>query len=303
MTVLGFGQLLLNCVQTCFHDVQLTAQLLRRLGVFIQNCFKYLPELRHGQLVVLGFFYIGEIYRIFVTSDALHILPDAAGGFVFLATYFQSLILQTALQEVIELCPEDIAENFLPFLSSGLQQLAEISLRDHGNLGKLLPGQADDVPNSGVNLFQLGNWMPIRVNELCRRSLLCASGSPRFCTGIFRIALHGVFFSAIVKGQFHIGWCIRGGILGAQHGGIPTVAAGLSKQGIGDSIENSGFACAGIACNQIEAAGAQLGKIQFLRTCVGAKAGNRQFQRSHVFPSSIASISSCTNARCISLIG
>ena len=44
-------------------------------------------------------------------------------------------------------------------------------------------------------------------------------------------------------------------------------------------------------------------KVQLLHTGVGAKARNRQFQRSHGRSSQMDSISSCANARCSPLIG
>ena len=261
------------------------------IGVLFQNCFQHLLEFRHRQLSRPCLFRIWRIYGIFLAGDTAHILANTAGNFIFLAPHGQDVFLQLALQKVIEFRPENIPKNLLPLLGPGLQQLSEIPLRDHGDLGELRPGQANDVPNGGIDLLQLGNYVPIRIDEFRRGRLFGVSGAPGFGTSVLRAALHLITFSAVVKGQLHISWGVRGGVLGAQHGGIPAVAAGFPKQGIGDGVKNGGFACAGVAGDQIEAAGAQTGKIQLLCAGVRAKAGNGQFQRPHAFSSSISSMS------------
>ena len=198
---------------------------------------------------------------------------------------------------------ENVPKNFLPLLGIRQQQLQEITLGNHGNLGKLIPVKAKNLFDGCIHILQLGHHMAIRINKagiccLLRHALAAALGAH-----IFGISGNCIFFSCIAEGQFYFCRGLVICIFGAQHSRLPVAAAGFSEQGKADSIENGGLSGTGIAGNQIQAAGTQVLKVKLHLTRIGAEGRYGQFQRSHFPPSQMDSISSRINSCWTSFMG
>ena len=207
------------------------------------------------------------------------------------------------MQACVQPRSEDVGEDLFPLVCVGLQQAAEIALRDHADLRELLPAQADDLANGPIHLLELCDGAAVRLCQLCVRGLRRHPRAARFGAFIRGIPPYGVGAAVVGKRQLHIGRRFRLCVFGAEHCGLAAVAAGLAEEREGDGVENGRLAGAGIAGDEIEPAAPEALKVQLLHTGVGAKARNRQFQRSHGRSSQMDSISSCANARCSPLIG
>ena len=213
------------------------------------------------------------------------------------------LLFQLPLQGDEKLRAENIPEDLLTFHGICLQKLPEIALGDHGYLGKLIPGQTDDLPDSLVHILQFGHHGPVGIGKHRFRLPGGGAGAPGLGPLIFRIAADTVFFPVVGEGQFHISGVFRFCIFGAEHAGFPVFSAGFSEEGEGDGIKNGGLARTGITGDQIQAVLSQFFKVQFLNSGIGAETGDCQFQRSHTLPSQMDSINSRLKLRCSSLMG
>ena len=120
----------------------------------------------------------------------------------------------------------------------------------------------------------LGLQAAVRIVQLRSRRLRSISVSSLFLSEIFRIAPYRILFSAVFKGELHLGLRIVIRILGTKHSGLPAAAARFSEQRIADGIEDGGLACPGIAGDQIQAAGAQFFQIQHLFSRVGTESAD-----------------------------
>ena len=124
-----------------------------------------------------------------------------------------------------------------------MQKFQEISLGDHGNLGKLDRIQSDDLLDLLVRLplFAL-KGAPVRQDQLNLGRFLHISGravsiAPFSQPDIFRIPADRIFFSLIRECVFYISIHIFRGILAAHHIPVPRFAAGLVIQRIGNGIK------------------------------------------------------------------
>ena len=109
-------------------------------------------------------------------------------------------------------------------------------------------------------------------------------------TGVLRVPADGIATVMIGEFQFHEGGGFRGSVFGAEHSALPEGTAGFAVKGEGDGVKNGGFAGAGVAGNEVKAAGTQLFQVQHLESCVGTEGGNGQFQRSHASSLQMVSI-------------
>ena len=64
---------------------------------------------------------------------------------------------QCFLQFLIALGAEQLPEDLAPLLSGGVEQAGELPLRDHGDLGKLVVVQPDDVNDGASYLLGFGH--------------------------------------------------------------------------------------------------------------------------------------------------
>ena len=64
---------------------------------------------------------------------------------------------QRLLQFLVALGAEQLPEDLAPLLRGGIEQAGELPLRDHGDLGKLVVVQSDDINDSGSYLLGFGH--------------------------------------------------------------------------------------------------------------------------------------------------
>ena len=231
---------------------------------------------------------------VFGAAHAADILPDAP-PFVFTFTgEFPDVVLQSLLKDLIVAGMEDLAENRLAVLRLGQQQAQEVPLGDHGDLGKLVPVDAENVLDGCGHFPLLCHSSAVWADELGFRRLFRRAGSAAFCSLVFRLSRHGILLPRVGERQCHEGRPSRVGVLGPQHGGLAVVSTGLSVQGEGDRVENGRLPRAGIAGDQVQSALPQLLKVDGLLPRVGAEGRHDQIQRSHVLSSQMSSISAVT---------
>ena len=168
---------------------------------------------------------------------------------------------------------------YLPALRSPRQQkLLKISLRDHRNLRKLTAVQADQFLHRTSHLPRLRHRLtPVRKCQHRITLLECHSGSPSLRPQIFRIPVHYINLSLIVKCQFHKGRHIILRIFTAKHPRFTHHAAGFAIQRKHNRIKDRGLACPRISRDQIQSMLSQPGKIKLRPLRVGAKRTHNQF--------------------------
>ena len=246
-------------------------------------------------------------YRIagvaFFALDARDVLVHALPCFGAAIPEGAGLPFQILLQALIEVGFEDFPENPLPVLGGGQQQLEEIPLGNHGNLQKLVPVDAHDVPDGGVHLPGLAQHGAVRHGQLRLRFLHGEALSPGLGALIFRASPHQIGLVPVGKFQLHKGGCLRFRVLGAEHPCVPVVAAGLAVEGEGDGVKNRGLPRTGVAGDEVQAPLPQLVQRQRGAPGVGAEGGNRQANGSHGWASFAFSISSSRNTSCSRLMG
>ena len=156
------------------------------------------------------------------------------------------------MQPGIALGAEQLAENAAALLGGSVEQLCELTLRDHGDLAELAVVQPDDLLHGGSHILGFGHR---------RTAIGIGEGGIRFFGGhalaavfgalVLRVAAHGIALAVHLKFQLHKGGCFRAGILAAQHGALAYAAAGMIVQRICNGIEQGGLACAGIAGDKV----------------------------------------------------
>ena len=207
---------------------------------------------------------------------------------------------QRLLQFLVALGAEQLPEDLAPLLSGGVEQPGELPLRDHGDLGKLVVVQPDDINDSGSHLLGFGHRRAaVGIGQGGIRLFSGESLAPGLGAQILRVAPDGVPLPPHLKFQLHKGGCAGVCIFAAEHGPIPHAAAGMIVQGVGDGIEQGGLARAGVAGDKVEPAFAQLLQRQGGGACIGAKGREGQLERSHASSSfQMLSMSCWQNAAC-----
>ena len=146
---------------------------------------------------------------------------------------------------------EDAPENLLPVLGIRQQQLQEIALGDHGYLGKLLPVQAQNLPDGGVHLLRLGEDVAVGEGQTGIGGLFGHTLAPILGAHVFGIAPDGVLLPGIAEAKPDKGGHLGLGVFGAEHGRLPAVPTGLPEQRIADGIKQSCFAGAGVPGDEV----------------------------------------------------
>ena len=271
--------------------------------VLLQKLRKKFLYLRGRQFPGSGLLRPGSQGTVLRTLDPLDILGHAASGSVALRPQLPGFPFQLFLEHLIGAGVKNVPEDPLALPGVRQQQLQKISLRDHGDLGKLLIIQADDLLHRLVHLPDPGHQTPIRQRQFRLRPLKGLAAAPPGGTEILRIPPYLIHLAAVGKDQFHLCGSLRPGVFGAEHARLPAGAAGLPVEGKGDGIKKSGLSGSCVPADQIQARGAQLFHLQFGPPGIGAESGKGQFQRSHSLSSHMVSISSLEKRICSSVIG
>ena len=288
----GLLELLCQAVQRL-----LLLRLLR--PVLGDQLFHQLHGLLEGQLPRLGLLQLGLGQVILLTDDAADVLLHTGPGSLTVSLELSRFALHSFLEHHIVPGLEDLPEDLLAAPGVRQQQLEEIPLGDHGDLGKLAAAQADDPDDLSVHLPGLGHQAAVREGQL-RVRLLDGGAAALFGQPfIFRVPADRIGLSAVGKDQLHLRGGLRPGVLGAEHGWVPVVAAGLPVEGVGDGVKDGGLAGAGVSGDEVESLLPQLLQVHDHPARIGAEGGYCQFQRSHASSSSqIRSIHARAKLRC-----
>ena len=215
-------------------------------------------------------------------ADAVQRLLASAQLLGKFVTLGRSILLQLLLQLLKKVCMKQITEDFTALIRIGIQKFAELSLSNHRNLRKLLVIKPQQLHNALVYIrHSRYRHASIRIVQLGAGLFLRHTGAALRRTAILRVTFYPVALASEGKLQLHKRRRIRVRILAAQHIGITHTAARLSVQGIGNSIENYGFAGTCITGNQIQPLLSELGKIYNGLACIRTKRTHNQLQRSH----------------------
>ena len=248
---LGLGQPGHHLLHLPVGPAALAGQLLLPGRVPGQQLLQQTAHLRRGQLPAPGPLCFRRQGVLWIPDNALHKLTDACGRLIPPELHLGGALFQLLLQGHIQPRPEDVPEDLLPLLGVRLEQLAEAALGDHGHLGKLLPGHADDLPDGPIHLFPFCHHPPVRVGELGVRRLAGGPCAPGLFPLVLRAAADGVLLPVIGEGQLHKGGGVQPGVFGAEHVRTPVPAAGLPEQGEGDGIEDRGLSRPGVPGDEV----------------------------------------------------
>ena len=213
------------------------------------------------------------------------------------------LIGKALLECVVKIGGENAAEDFLTLLGACLKELAEIPLCDHCDLAELVAINAKQIANRRRDGLGFGNCAAVGTNQLGICAFLCFSAAAQRGARVFGIARYGIFLPVIEKFERNERLCARKRVFRAQHIAFPIAAAGRAVEGEGDRVKDRGFACAGIAGDQVKPRIAEAGKVDFRFPRIGTERGQRELQRSHTVSSFSSSISSATIFLWRSLMG
>ena len=154
------------------HLLQLPVEKFGRRCIFPGDLLEERVRLRRREAAFLRLFEGQAEHVLLVEARPANVLIDAPARVRDLAEQPHGLVFQCVLQRLIPLRPEDPAEDLLPRLRVGLQQLQEIALRDHRNLHELLIINAEDVLDGIRDVSGLCDDPPVRIREFRVRGLL-----------------------------------------------------------------------------------------------------------------------------------
>ena len=245
--------------------------------------------------------------RILPAEDAVHVLVDAAPQLLVLLPLFPLRRFQHPLQPLIQPGAEDLTENSAALLRPCQQQLLKISLGNHGNLGKLLSVQTDQLGKNPGYLLCLRHRRPfVRESKLRVRPLQGHSRPPAFGPQIFRVPFDRIALCPVLENKFHKSRRLFLCIFAAEHVRPAHLPAGFSIESKHNGVKNRGFPGPGIAGNQVNPGSSQAFKINFRPARIGAKCTYHKPDWFH-FPSWLSplqiSIIFFANSICSSFMG
>ena len=234
----------------------------------------------------------------------VQILCNASAHFIVLLISGLCRLLKLQLYLLINPCMKDLPE-YLPSLHcSCKKQLLEISLCDHGDLGKLLVVKSKQFFDGSCHISRLCHGLTlIWINKLCLCFPESQSCAPFLWCHIFRTSKDLIFFSLIRKNKLHKS--LRGSvcILASEHGRVSYLAACLAVKCKSDCIKYGSFSSSRISGDEIKATVPKPGKINLCSVCIRPEGADGQFFRSQMLTSCIFRIRSSENFRCSSFIG
>ena len=263
--------------QLFLQAVQYLLLLLLGLTVLGNQLTDELHSLRERQPTLLSLLKGRLTQVVLVTDHSPNVLLYTGPGSLAVPLKLSRFVLHPLLKHHIVPGLEDLPKNFLTAFGICQQQLHKISLCDHGDLGKLASVQANDIHDLPVDLPGFDNHTAIGKDQLCLGLLRSGPSAPFGGTFILRIAAHSVGLASVGENQFHLGRGVRLGVLGAEHGWIPVLTAGLSIERVGNGIKNRSLSRAGIPSNQVKPLLSQLLQVHNHFSGIGAKGRYSQF--------------------------
>ena len=252
------------------------SDLLEPFGIPFTAFFQQGERLLHGKLSFGRLLQPGIVTVVLRRRNTVQVLRDALPKVFACTVGRQGLVLQSVLKDAVGAGMEQLAEDRLPVLRVGQQQLQKVALGDHGDLGKLVPVQTQQGLQLPRHILRFGHGsavreLQLRIGRLFRESS-AASGGPL----ILRVSAHGIALPGMREDQFHLRGCFGGSVLRAQHGHVAGAAAGLAVKREGDRVKEARLSRAGIARNEVQAALAQFFKIHDGFTGIGPERGYGQ---------------------------
>ena len=208
-----------------------------------------------------------------IRRRGLHIVLDGLPRILLFDEEPLCIAQDLHLQRLVVLRLEELPEDFLAFLRVREQQLQEVALRDHRDLGELLMIDAEDLEDLPVDLPRLREHRAVRQRELCVRLLDRRAAATLRRALVLRIPLHGIILPAVTEAHLDLRRGLRLRILRAQHAGGPVRARGLTEEGEGDRVKDRGLAGAGVARDEVEPTLAELLHIDFRHALIGSEGG------------------------------
>ena len=296
--------------------LNLTAQLLGLRLVASHKPLKQLDQPRaHGRAAAatLVKFLLTRILRR--KTDGLRTTQNLAFQLFVLALEFAALLAQAILQHLVLLRGKQFAEDALARCRVGRQQLAELPLRQHDDLLKLVRIDAQQLFHLHVHLAHAADAAPVGQLDLGIRRLFCGAFAALLRALVIGITLYAIGLPAVRELQLNGRFACRIGEIAAQTrgrtGSVSTVAACLAEQREANGVEDHGFARARVTAHQVHARTPERPKVDFRLGGIRPEGGHGQLQRLHCAPSSCPSgpfaadsstfaISLCAKSRCSS---
>ena len=220
---------------------------------------------------------LGRLLRISIAAYAAEELRRPPLQLLAFLIFIQRLTLQPLLQALVELRMEQLAEDFAAFICIRIEKFAELSLRNHGDLRKLLIIQSQQLLHRPVHLARFRHRLTrIGIAQLCRRTLQRQAAAALGRTQILGVTPHDILLPTQAEGKLHERRHIGSRILAAQHRSLTRTAARLAVQRVAQRIKDNRLACTRIACNQVQPLLPQTRKI-YLRPA-GIRAEGTQHQ-------------------------
>ena len=164
-----------------------------------------------------------------------------------------ALLFKVKLETLVGCGVKQLAKDLAALLRLRGEELAEFALGDHDDLRKLHAVDSQELLDGSFNFFRLGENAAIGSFELYGgltygHALATLSGS-----FVLRTATDAIGSPSILEGELNEGFGFRLGEVAAQRAHRAHPARCLPVEGEGDGVEDSGFACARIAADEIQA--------------------------------------------------
>ena len=199
----------MNLFQILFYDLRLPGNVRKRRLILLDQRLQKDEGLPHGQGLVLGLFQLRRKHILPIANRAAQVLADALSRVLACLVQSPGGAFQPVLEGLIIAGLKDLPKDSLPLPRIGQQELQKVPLGDHGDLGKLAPVHAQDLPHGGGDLPLLRHDPSVGVMELRIGLLGGGAVAPFGGTRILRIAFHRVLLVPVGKGQHHKGGRFR----------------------------------------------------------------------------------------------
>ena len=302
--------------ELCFPKFAAVFFVHRRFGRIGGQRIELFPDLRELFLpcVILravSFQQTGEKFRELVfrrklgvlrQDDPCGVLLESLLHLVQFAADCGAVFVYPLLKLCIKIGFEYAAENARPLPRPGEQELAELSLREHGDLTELISVYTKDITNLFFHIRVTCEHFTVRQNQLHMRLFLGRSGPTGLGAFILRVSLDLIGLPTIGERKLHFGRRLGRGEFGTEHRAFASIAARFTEQRKGDRVKDRRLPCAGIARDEVQSAFAELPEIKLRFARIRTKGAERKIQRSHSISSRTVAKTSFTYSLCLSVI-
>ena len=184
--------------------------------------------------------------------DIFYIRHALLTKMVIFLTGFSLRVLEALFQFLIVSRMKNLAEDVFSIFGLGKEELEKVSLGNHGDPGKLVLVDPQQIFDALCHLPLFGPHIVVRIDKLGPGGFFCQPALAPFGRApVLGIAFYSIVFAIADKLEDDIGLGLRQGILRAQHGFFPVLTAGKAVQGKADGVKNRRFSRPGISGDQI----------------------------------------------------